>query len=73
MKIYLIILTFLFIIISGCNETIIEPQSTLPKESTNDVLHADLIGKVVQKESKAKVIVSQVETVDSMEISPIDG
>ncbi len=73
MKTYILVLMSLFFIISGCKETIIESQSEIPKEFTNDLLHADLIGKVIQKESKAKVIISQVETIDSMEISPIDG
>ena len=73
MKIYLIILSFLFLIISGCKETIIESSSEIPKEFTNDLLHADLIGKVIPKDSKAKVIISQVQVIDSAEISPIDG
>ena len=73
MKTYLIILSFLFLIISGCKETIIESSSEIPKEFTNDLLHADLIGKVIPKDSKAKVIISQVQVIDSMEISPVDG
>ena len=74
MKTYLIILAFIVLIISGCNKTIVEPQTTeVPKEFTNDLLHADLIGKVVQRDSKAMVYVGQVNTVDSVEISPIDG
>ncbi|OGU47781.1 MAG: hypothetical protein A2000_09695 [Ignavibacteria bacterium GWB2_36_8] len=71
MKTYLIILTSFFIILSGCKETIIESQ--IPKEFTNDLLHADLIGRVVQNDSKAMVIVSQIEPIDSVEISPVDG
>jgi hypothetical protein len=73
MKTYLIIIAFLLLILSGCNKTIVEPQTEVPKEFTNDLLHADLIGKVVQRDSKAMVIVSQVNTVDSVEISPVDG
>jgi hypothetical protein len=71
MKTYPIILISLFIILSGCKETIIESQ--IPKEFTNDLLHADLIGRVIQKDSKAMVIVSQVDPIDSIEISPVDG
>lgn len=71
MKTYLIIVTAFLIILSGCKETIIESQ--IPKEFTNDLLHADLIGRVIQKDSKAIVIVSQVDLVDSMEINPDDG
>ncbi len=41
MKTYLIILTSLFIILSGCKETIIQPSQT-SKETTIDLLHADL-------------------------------
>ena len=73
MKTYLMIIAFLLLILSGCNKTIVEPQTEVPKEFTNDLLHADLIGKVVQRDSKAMVIVSQVNTVDSVEISPVDG
>ena len=73
MKTYLIILAFMVLIISGCNKTIVEPQTEVPKEFTNDLLHADLIGKVVQRDSKAMVFVSQVNTVDSVQVSPIDG
>ena len=72
MKTHLIILASLFIILSGCKETIIQP-SQITKESTNDLLHADLIGRVVQKDSKAWVIVSQIEPIDSVQISPVDG
>ena len=72
MKTHLIILASLFIILSGCKETIIQP-SQITKESTNDLLHADLIGRVVQKDSKAWVIVSQIEPIDSIQISPVDG
>lgn len=73
MKTYLIILSFLFLIVSSCKETIVESTSEIPKEFTNDLLHADLIGKVIPKDSKAKVIISQVQVIDSAEISPIDG
>ena len=73
MKAYLIILSFLLLMIYGCKETIIESTSEIPKEFTNDLLHADLIGKVIPKDSKAKVIISQVEVIDSVEISPVDG
>jgi len=69
------IISFLFCIILfffGCEETIIEHE-TIPKEFTNDLLHADLIGKVIQKDSKAVVIISQVESIDSVEINPADG
>jgi hypothetical protein len=68
-----ILFSLTIIFFFGCKETIVQPQAELPKEFTNDLLHADLIGKVIQKDSKAMVIVSQVEAIDSMEISPVDG
>lgn len=64
-------LFFILLAYSGCKETIVEQQ--VPKEFTNDLLHADLIGKVTQKNSKAKVIVSQLSPIDSVEINPVDG
>ena len=73
MKIGIFLLISLFLFYFGCKETIVETQSEIPKEFTNDLLHADLVGKVIPKESKAIVIVSQVEPVDSVEISPVDG
>ncbi|HSR17048.1 MAG TPA: hypothetical protein VLM39_03055, partial [Ignavibacteriaceae bacterium] len=67
------IILFLIVIFfsTGCKETIVEQQ--IPKEFTNDLLHADLIGKVIQTDSKALVIVSQVVPVDSVEINAADG
>jgi len=67
-----LVVTALLVVLSvGCKETIIEHQ--IPEEYTNDLLHADLIGKVVQKGSGATVVVSQVSVVDSAVISPQDG
>ncbi len=71
MKQFIRCFAFLLFFLFGCKETIIEER--IPKEYTNDLLHADLIGKVVQKESKAKVIVSQVKPIDSVEITATDG
>ncbi|MDD8019102.1 MAG: Ig-like domain-containing protein [Bacteroidota bacterium] len=71
MKSSLIKLIIPFLLLFGCKETVIENQ--IPKEFTNDLLHADLIGKIVQKDSKAKVIISQVAPIDSVEINPADG
>ena len=71
MKAIISFLIFTSLFFFGCKETIIEYQ--VPKEFTNDLLHADLVGKVVQKGSKAKVIISQVAPIDSTEINPIDG
>src|SRR3990170_4216059 len=71
MKAIISFLIFTSLFFFGCKETIIEYQ--VPKEFTNDLLHADLVGKVVQKGSKAKVIISQVAPIDSVEINPNDG
>ncbi|PIP77809.1 MAG: hypothetical protein COW85_07060 [Ignavibacteria bacterium CG22_combo_CG10-13_8_21_14_all_37_15] len=71
MKTTIHLLAFLALFFFGCKETIVQEQ--LPKEYTNDLLHADLVGKVIQKNSKATVIVSQVMPIDSVEINPIDG
>src|SRR3989339_1429714 len=71
MKAIISFLIFTSLFFFSCTETIIEYQ--VPKEFTNDLLHADLVGKVVQKGSKAKVIISQVAPIDSTEINPIDG
>jgi len=59
------------IAIAGCTERIVEYQ--IPKEYTNDLLHGDLVGKVLQKSSSAIVIVSQVAPIDSVAINPQDG
>ena len=61
----------LICIIAACKETIIE--STIPKEFTNDLLHSDLVGRVMQKPANAMAIVSQVVAVDSAAIDPADG
>lgn len=66
---------FIFITLSimlGCKETIIQPGGD-DKIWHNDLLHGDIIGKVTQKESGAKIIISQVESVDSVSINPLDG
>jgi len=54
----------------GCKETIYQPYD---KVFSNDLLHGDIVGRVMQKESGGKVIVSQVNPVDSVTISPLNG
>lgn len=71
MKKRLFILLLVILYLSGCKETVVEYQT--PKEFTNDLLHADLVGKVTQKSSGAMVIVSQVNPIDSVLISAQDG
>jgi hypothetical protein len=71
MKPYSIVLALLALPLVSCKETIIQPQ--IPKEFTNDLLHGDLVGRVLQKASGAKVFVSQVDVVDSQAVNPVDG
>ena len=59
------------IAIVGCTERIVEYQ--IPDEYTNDLLPGDLVGRVVQKNSGAVVIISQVGAIDSVAINPQDG
>ncbi|MFA5834106.1 MAG: Ig-like domain-containing protein [Bacteroidota bacterium] len=71
MKTLLRFVTLATLLLFGCKETIIEER--IPKEYTNDLLHSDLLGKVLPASSKAKVYVSQISVVDSQEINPSDG
>lgn len=71
MKAFQRCVTIAILLLFGCKETIIEER--IPKEYTNDLLHADLLGKVLPVTSKAKVYVSQITVVDSQEINPTDG
>lgn len=69
---YSILAIFLSVIpFFSCKETIIEER--IPKEYTNDLLHADMIGKVLPANSNAMVYVSQVALIDSQKIDPADG
>ncbi|MFQ6617311.1 MAG: carboxypeptidase-like regulatory domain-containing protein, partial [Fidelibacterota bacterium] len=61
-----IILSFM----SGCERKI---TKIITPENPNDALHGDIVGKVVQKDSNAKVYVSQIAPIDSAEIDPEDG
>ncbi|MFA6455409.1 MAG: Ig-like domain-containing protein [Bacteroidota bacterium] len=71
MKTLLRFVSLAILLLFGCKETIIEER--IPKEYTNDLLHADLLGKVLPVSSKAKVFVSQITVIDSQEINPGDG
>jgi hypothetical protein len=65
------VIPLLALLTVSCKETIIEPQT--PTEFTGDLLHGDLVGRVLQKTSGAKVFVSQVDPVDSQSVNPVDG
>lgn len=62
----------LILLAIGCKETIIE-HTTDDKIFHNDLLHGDLVGRVVQTDSRASVKVSQLTSVDSTQISTSDG
>ena len=66
---YIAFVVFLF----GCQDKIIEYNYDSDKIYHNDLLHGDLLGRVMQKESGAMVIVSQLDPVDSIAINPVDG
>ena len=65
----------IFVLLAGCDETIIENNFPSGGGSvfSNDLLHADLVGRVLQNESSAKVIVSQIAPIDSTLINPLNG
>ncbi|MDP1676037.1 MAG: Ig-like domain-containing protein [Bacteroidota bacterium] len=71
MKTFLRYVTLTTLFLFGCKETIIEER--IPKEYTNDLLHADLLGVVFPVTSKAKVYISQITVIDSQEINSTDG
>lgn len=71
MKLKFAAATLLTLIMVSCTKTIIDP--VVPKEFTNDLLHGDLVGRVLPKSSGAKVYVSQVVPIDSQTINPGDG
>ncbi len=65
------VILILVFVLCGCKETIYQPYED--KMFTNDLLHGDIVGKVTQKGSNAKVIVSQAIPVDSVTVNAIDG
>ena len=72
MKLPVFIILSLFIFFSACDENIYNTYNTDPR-LYNDAFHGHIVGKVKQKDSKAKVIVSRVDKIDSTEIDPADG
>lgn len=56
----------------GCEENI-NIYNTSNNGFSNDALHGNIVGKVVQESSEAKIIVSQEIPVDSTTIDPDDG
>jgi len=71
MKPTILVLALLLLFSIACDERIIEYR--LDERYFNDAFHGDLVGRVLQKQSGAVVIVSQVNPVDSTVINPSDG
>jgi hypothetical protein len=69
LSIYLVFVVLFF----GCQDKIVEYNYDSEKIYHNDLLHGDLLGRVLQKESGAMVIVSQLGPVDSIAINSVDG
>jgi len=63
------------IIFISCTEKIVEYRTVNPndKPTVNDQFHGDIVGRVLQKNSGAKVYINQVNVVDSALIDPNDG
>lgn len=73
MKPLSIIFAFLlFLLTAGCEETIYNTYDTDPR-FFNDAFHGNIVGKVRQRNSGARVVVSQVHGVDSTVIGASDG
>lgn len=66
-----VILIFSLLLFS-CEETIYNTYETDPR-FFNDAFHGNIVGKIIQKESAAKIVVSQVRGIDSTEINVQDG
>lgn len=60
-------------LLNACKERIVEYASGDDKIFHNDLLHGDLVGRILQKDLQATVIVSQVAVVDSTTVNPVDG
>ena len=70
----LLLLTLSFsVVLFGCKEKIVEYHYSDDKVFHNDLLHGDIVGRVLQKQSGALVYVSQEKPVDSTTINIVDG
>jgi hypothetical protein len=65
-----ILLSSLLVILLSCEDQHI---TELDPRLYNDAFHGSIIGKVLQKESNARVSVSQVDTVATTNINSVDG
>jgi hypothetical protein len=71
MKSTILMVPLLVLFSLACDERIIEYR--VDERYFNDAFHGDLVGRVLQKQSGAVVIVNQVNPVDSTVINPNDG
>ena len=71
MKIYIFLLSLLvYLFNSGCQEQVIYKDDP---RLYNDAYHGHIVGKVLQNDSQAKVIINQEAPIDSTDIDPEDG
>jgi len=71
MKFFILFSAAIFLFLS-CEEKIYNTYETDPR-FFNDAFHGNIIGKVIQKNSEANVIVSQVNDIATSKISSADG
>ena len=69
---YLIICLLSVVTFWSCDENVYNTYESDPR-FFNDAFHGNITGKVIQKNSNATVIISQVDEVASAEISSSDG
>ncbi len=66
----LVVLMTLFSL--SCKDTIINNSPSDPA-SDNEQFHGDIVGRILQRESNAVVLISQVSVIESTRIDPSDG
>jgi hypothetical protein len=69
---YLVLIFLITFILFGCGDKIYNTYETDPR-FFNDAFHGNITGKIIQKNSKATVIASQVNEIASDQIDPSDG
>jgi hypothetical protein len=72
MKIHIFLLSFFIIpIFTGCEEKVVHYEGD--PRLYNDAFHGHIVGKVLQQNSQARVVVNQEVPVDSTTINPENG
>ncbi|MFB6341222.1 Ig-like domain-containing protein [Saccharicrinis sp. FJH62] len=69
MKYGVLVLMFLITMLYACEENGFDNNGS----DSGSAVQGNIVGKVLQTDSKAKVVVSQVNGIDSTEINPVDG